>query len=467
MSRFNIGGYSRFQAETLFAPNKQYGVKFTGLPAITAGTRLGSAEGMVANAHKGTYNVLLRNDFDNKRPWSDIRTAKVNTDGTVAAWMGDPTFDIAVGQWMARIPLYYVKRPSENEIWISPYPCDGYEAHPDFVKTDGSLREYVWRSVVHAGLDTGGTKLTSQPDKLPLVSQTMAQFRAKAAAIGAGWQQADVWNANSLQLLMLVEFANTNIQTAIGRGICDLRYTASDLATVTEAAVNRIIVSNATAALYAIDQYVDIGTTQGGRQVAQDRKIMAIDVYDAGNKAITLDGAAFNVAVGNMLYHVGQPVPVATIKAIGNESGYIGVDGKVAAFYRGMVCWGNDYYGLEGALCSNNRIFVTNNPALYGDATTAEWIDTGLDVVAATDGYVGAMSKPVTFPTLLIPTALTGGGSASGWCDYYYYPRYALTVPRVGGSWLRGSSGGPFYWYCTNAPAYAAISYGALLLLKP
>ena len=460
MSRYNnVGDLSRFKEYS------QYGVRFSGLPNVTTGTRIGSAIGMVANAHKGSYNALLRNDFDSKRPWSDIKTAKIAADGSIVAWLGDPTFDSATGEWMCKIPKYYVKMISPLEFYISPDPDPGFVPHPDFIRPNGTLRSHVWRSVVHAGLAAGGTKLTSQPDTVPLVNQTMAQFRAKAAAVGTGWQQADVWNANSLQLLMLVEFANTNMQAVIGRGVCDLQYSASHVATVAEAAVNRIIVANATAALYSLGQYVDVGTTQGGRQVAQDRKITSIDTYDANNKAITLDGATFNVTVGNIIYNVGQPVPAATIKIIGNHSGYIGVDGKSAAFYRGMVCWGNDYYGLEGALCSNASVYVINNPALYGDATTAAWIDTGLDVQAATDGYVGTMSSPTMFPTLLIPTAL-GGGTASGWCDYFTYPRYAVTVPRAGGSFLYGSSGGPFAWYCYAAPAYTNINFGALLLYK-
>ena len=461
MSRYNsVGNLSRFKEYS------QYGVKFSGLPNVTTGTRLGSAIGMVANAHKGSYNAQLRNDFNNKRPWSDIKTAKIAAGGTVAAWLGDPTFDSAVGEWMCKIPCYYVKMISPLEFYISPDLDPGFSPHPDFVRPNSTIRPHVWRSVMHAGINAGGTQLTSLPDTLPLVVQTMVQFRSKSAAIGTGWQQTDIWNANSLQLLMLVEFANTNIQAAIGRGICDLRYTASDLATVTEAAVNRIIVSNATAALYTVDQYVDIGTTQGGRQVAQNRKITAIEVYDATNKAIYLDGAAFSVAAGNMLYHVGQPVSADTIKTIGNESGYIGVDGKVAAFYRGMICWGNVYYGLEGALCSNASVFVANNPTLFADAPTAAWLDTGLDVPASTDGYIGSMSSPTMYPTLLIPTAL-GGGTASGWCDYYNYPRHALTQLRAGGGFIFTSAAGPFQWSCNCAPSLSRLYYGALLLYKP
>ena len=461
MSRYNnVGNVSRFKEYS------QYGVDFAGLPNVTAGTRLGNAIGMVANAHKGTYNALLRNDFDSKRPWSDIRTAKLADDGTINAWLTDPTFDTAPGNWMARVPKYYVKMASPTKFWISPDPDPGFSPHPDFVRPDGSLRPYVWRSVVHAGLHTDGTELVSQPDIVPLVSQSMAQCRALAAGVGAGWQQVDIWNANALQLLMLVEFADTNLQTAIGRGVCDMRYTTSDLATVAETGVSRIIVANATAANYSAGQIVDIGTSQGGRQVAKDRAILSIEAYDASNMAINLSGDAFNVAVGNMLYCVGQPVLADAIKTIGNASGYIGVNGKSAAFYRGMVCWGNVYYGLDGALCSNASLYVTSNPALYGDAVADSWIDTGLDVPAAADGYVGAMSSPTRFPTLLVPTAL-GGGTGSGWCDYYYYPRYPVTVPRVGGSFSYGSIDGPFFWACLHTPASSSILYGALLLYKP
>jgi hypothetical protein len=64
-----------------------------------------------------------------------------------------------------------------------------------------------------------------------------------------------------------------------------------------------------TSSNYILGQQIDIGTSQGGRQIAQDRTITGIQAYNNGGTvgtAIFFDGAAINVAVGNMIYSVGQ-----------------------------------------------------------------------------------------------------------------------------------------------------------------
>ena len=53
----------------------------------------------------------------------------------------------------------------------------------------------------------------------PQVSQTRATFRSNAKAKGSGWSLWDVAVLSAIQMLMLVEFATNNMQSAIG--YCD------------------------------------------------------------------------------------------------------------------------------------------------------------------------------------------------------------------------------------------------------
>ena len=78
----------------------------------------------------------------------------------------------------------------------------------------------------------------------------------------------------------------------------------SDVATATESAANRIVVANATANYYEVNQTIGIGTSLNGNQVVSNRLITSIDVYDESNKAISFDGAAATVTTGNILYNL-------------------------------------------------------------------------------------------------------------------------------------------------------------------
>ncbi len=78
-----------------------------------------------------------------------------------------------------------------------------------------------------------------------------------------------------------------------------------------------------------------------------------------------------------------------------------------------------------------------------------------------TSGYIG-----VSLGTPAIPTSLTGGGSATGWCDYFYQ-NTGYRGLRVGGDWARGSLAGFFNWAASYAPSDAYANIGSRLLGKP
>ena len=75
-------------------------------------------------------------------------------------------------------------------------------------------------------------------------------MRTLAKANGVGYQQLDIHVLDYLTALFTIEFATLK-QPSIMRGFADGQYSASHVATATEAAVNRIVVANATADLYS------------------------------------------------------------------------------------------------------------------------------------------------------------------------------------------------------------------------
>lgn len=187
----------------------------------------------------------------------------------------------------------------------------------------------------NASLSDDGLRLESKPNKYPLVSRTIVDFRNKAVANGLGYQQLDIHVVDILRTLFFIEFATIDSQS-IGSGWTSGRYTATDLSTVDENSVNRIIVANATANLYAVGQPISIGTSLGGNQICKDREITAIEVYDTDNKAIYFDGSPVNIAVGNLLYNSGWKSGFSSTITASSGSNVSNINGKHPFMYRGI-----------------------------------------------------------------------------------------------------------------------------------
>ena len=157
------------------------------------------AVGKTATASVGT--VAGQSDFDSCYPWSGIRRETLST-----------------GDVMVKIPKFWFRRYREGNIEhikISDKATDGFTLHPAFN---------------HAGVETDciyvGAYKTSSNNKSvsgasPQVSQTRATFRNNAKAKGAYWGIIDIATVSAIQMLILVEYATNNVQSAIGRGFCD------------------------------------------------------------------------------------------------------------------------------------------------------------------------------------------------------------------------------------------------------
>jgi hypothetical protein len=133
---------------------------------------------------------------------------------------------------------------------------------------------------------------------------------------------------------------------------------------VAEAGVNRIIVTNAVAALYQTGWQIGIGTTQGSNQIALQRTITGITVYNEANMAVEFDGAAVNITAGNMLYSVPQKTGWAD--AVGGHTGRgAGTDGKTEVCVLGVQgFWGNWWQFVDGAnMDSSYYMWVCDDPA--------------------------------------------------------------------------------------------------------
>ena len=165
---------------------------------------------------------------------------------------------------------------------------------------DNEELEFGYAGAYEVGTDASGNPISWSGVQPTNVSHDSGLTLARK--LGTRYHMDDTTDIELVRLMMEIEFAQRNSQTAIGQGICSLNYNnASSVATVAETSVNRVILANAQANLFVVGQTIIIGTTNDNINVANNRKVLSIDVYDASNKALTFDGAAVNIAVGNFV----------------------------------------------------------------------------------------------------------------------------------------------------------------------
>ena len=423
-----------------------YGVEWTKVSA-PACTRIGAASNMTAAV--GADMTAAVNDFDGVYPWSDIQDV---TD--------------TLGNVFVRIPKFYIRKTdgvalSRIEISRTKYP--GFYLPACFYDFTNGVELPHFDYGKHLGSLSYGA-LASKPGVFPLVSQNIVQFRGYAQANGTGYQQLDIHAHDALAALFTVEFATLNSQ-AIMQGYSTGQYNAAHTATAAETAANRIIVANATADLFRVGQPIDIGTSLGGRQIATSRLITSIDVVDASNKAIAFDGAAVNVAIGNIVYNVGWKCGFSS--GIASASGsLLANDGKSPCTYRGIESpWGDVWQFVDGANINERQAWVALDASQYASNLFASpYVQLGY-VNGSTDGYASALGHDTAYPFAEFPTSVTGGGSGSYYADYYYQTT-GQRIALVGGNWTSGSSAGLRYWTLSYASSLAHLTFAGRLLRK-
>ena len=455
---------------------KQYGVRWKGTSS-TVCERLGDAVGLVANAHKGSEDSV-DNDFDNIYPWSDIRTCNIDDDGNVLAYLGEPSFarDGSNGDVMVEIPKFYYKRVKTGvveEIWICGVKLPGYELHPLFID-DGKEVSKVFHSVYNASSYTDESdnkvKLQSITGVQPRVRTTRANFRTYARNKGAIWGIEDISCVNALQLLYLVEYANTHSQSMLGSGADSLQYSANHKALVATESGNTITIASTYKNTYKIGQRIEIGTSQGSNNItATPRTITAITTDEsAGQTTITFDGDAVTIAVGNMMWNV-APLN-GSCDALNGKSGWLAGENNYTDHYADV-----NYRGIEGFHAKLFRFIdgvnIKDRVVYYANSIT-EYADGVYDGIyravgytnAEANGYVSAFGYDEKAPWVMFPTAAAGGSST--FVPDYYYQDTGERLFLLGGAWHYGSSAGAFCFSCTAGFSRSYLHYGAHLLAK-
>lgn len=216
----------------------------------------------------GAVNRSAGSGFDGIIPWGGRKRCNLTDDGVVVAYTGEPGYSTngaltaavtkdgttyAAGtavQVMVEQPKFYYKvvplvteKRSKGCIlrkaryYVSPTPKAGFKLHPIFVDRDhendvaylpafdGSLYDvsasaYILDDAQVADFNTD--KLCSIAGAKPISGLTQNLTRANCRKLaqnrGAGWVQDIVQAASASQMLMLIEYASFNMQSAIAQG---------------------------------------------------------------------------------------------------------------------------------------------------------------------------------------------------------------------------------------------------------
>lgn len=199
------GYWHKFGTEETVYPSNVYGVTWT----VGVSNKLSRTDGAV--------------DFINPVPCVNGEGGSSPFDGLMP-WAGMQIVEDEFAGTMVSIPKYYYRIVRENDeisIQISPNPADGFAVSPAHMdRGDGKgERDVVYIARYHCGGELG----KSVSGVMPLGSMTRAQFRNTIRSMSdqygvTGYSQQDYAMWWTVRLLMVVEYATWDFQSAIGYG---------------------------------------------------------------------------------------------------------------------------------------------------------------------------------------------------------------------------------------------------------
>ena len=301
-----------------------YGISRDITNSSPAWARTDKAVGMTATATVGT--VAGSSDFNNCYPWSGIVRETLST-----------------GDVMVKIPKFYFQRYREGNvehIRIANKAISGFTLHPLF--NHGGVESEC--AYIGAYKTSSNNKSVSGAN--PQVSQTRATMRNNAKAKGSGWSLIDIAALSAIQMLILVEFANNDVQSVIGRGYCDGNSSAR--------------------ATGSCDNVSGLTGRPAGTAGSRDVVWRGIEGF-WGNVWEWVDGVNWN---GGMYYVCNDPSKYAD----DTTTNYTTLS------FTGSINWGGDYIVEEGLDITNNHVILPR-AANAGSSSTYEcdacWSGTG------------------------------------------------------------------------------------------
>lgn len=445
-------------------------------------TRMGDASAITTTitnfCHRGSVNASYSNPFDSLYPWKYRKLCKVNRAAYAALPAGSPITD-AVRMWEGE-PGFVLDGTGDFDGVYTPefWGRTWHDATYVYAGVaDGPIPGWIHYEATIGGryfgaLDGNG-KITSIVNSMPHRNAQLSTMHTNVTAQKMTLDDIFAWSADTL--LMAVEYATLNSETAIGKGVDGLsRQSAEKVGANASIGATVLKLPNAFVAACVPGALIGLGTTDGGEQTGVTRFISSADLDGADplfatHKAVTVPALTVNVTTDTFVcIHGAYNAPDV---AIGSMSGYIGVNGKSNAYYRGRVSHGNFFRYCLGVYrqAGTGKIWVANSRA---EAASADAINTGVHrdtglVLPTVSNYIAELHLDNLLPMAPFAKA-TGGtaGSTNPVGDYCFVPALEAgnTILLLGGNAAHGANDGRFYgiWYDTASAsnwAFACLPY--------
>ena len=402
----------------------------------------------------GAVNLTAGADFDVFSMYGGRRKCNVADDGTIVAWYGDEDYaeDGSMGQVMVYQPKFYylvcpvVYDPIDTGIgyhlrkanyYVSEKARAGFRLHPAFYDANGNEIDYILDSSYEGSIwdadggDSGTGAYLMNDEQVMTVSadkfcsiagvkpasgltqqltrpniETMAQNR------GSNWHGDLIKPGSARQLLMIIELATMNFQTAIANGVVSIP---------DNSAYNCSSLTGSTASL---------GNGTGQATQTTNEKGGATTVETANGKT--------------------------AVAWRGTENPW----GNIWKFVYGVNVWGNGKMGGgQPYICNDFNFAESKNSDNYEGA--------GFTVTNA-NGYISAMGYSTKCDWLFMASECTGNSSLPVG-DYHYITANLNTyrIARLGGSWDSGTYAGGFSWHLNGGVGNRYRIIGGRLVYIP
>ena len=406
--------------------------------------------------HAGSINANYNNPFDSIYPWSEMQLVNVDMTkyraGTysleecIKSVYGNADFtyfgtkDLFVGRYRPEFWYRSSEDPAGNvEFLISPVQRAGFTRAEKCI--DG----------ISFAIDADGTYITSGAG-VPLTNIQVQQIHSKAKT--SKFTLQDINSIDAQIMLYLVEFADMNIQAALGDGCSSCyRQNAADT-------IQSVSVGSGETTITITDSALS-GLIQVGTQLSFGSSVGAT-TYKANVKSFTVSGSTYTIKLDKELSSLttGMYASVHGFMTcefpylgqnIGNGSGYLGTNGKANVFYRGALLYANRYSYTLGIYRqqTTNHLWICPSgvdPDDYDALNTSYHLDTEValpTLSAAAWQTVGGNAQRIPSLSAFMATGESSGSSSSPVGDQQYVP-----LPTAGNTILLFGGSADYGWGC-------------------
>ena len=188
---------------------RAYGATWDG-SSTTQFSRLDDAVGF-ADPTPGVGATNGSSPFDEIMPWAGMKEFNVINNAIAYEKGVDSEFSRSKYDTVVKIPKFWYKisaTGSEWQVHIANGAMDGYTLHPAFEGKDA----------IYIGKYLAGEGYVSKSAVSPIVSISRPTFRENARGKGSNWDMLNIAAWSAVTMLYLVEYADWDSQSVIGKG---------------------------------------------------------------------------------------------------------------------------------------------------------------------------------------------------------------------------------------------------------